>query len=304
MVRAAHGVAMRPGRRRWRVQSRFARFAVLAGVVAIALALFAREPAWVQTKASIALPSTIAATASAQIAFPIRIGPVEAVPRSSFVRIRGLPPMAALSEGHSIAPGSWAVPIAALNSLRLNLPAGSAGRSEVSVSLVNIDGTVLAEARSTLAITAAAAPAPTPPPAEQAKRELPPPASMLRAGIPVPPLAERVEPPPTAPTPPAAAGPTLTPQDRERAQRFLDRGSEQLQEGNISQARLLFERAAEAGLAAGAMALAGTFDAAELARLGVRGIPADNESAKRWYERARMMGASEAEQRLRRLGAR
>jgi len=32
---------------------------------------------------------------------------VDAVPRNSFVRVRGLPPTAALTEGYSIAPGSW-----------------------------------------------------------------------------------------------------------------------------------------------------------------------------------------------------
>jgi hypothetical protein len=297
MVKAAHRVAMRPGRRRWHVQSRFARFAVLAGLAAIALGSFGLEPAWVQTnqKAAIALPATIVAQPSAQVAFPIRIGPVEAVPRSSFVRVRGLPPMAALSEGHSIAPGSWAIPIAALNGLQLMLPAGTSGRSDVSVTLVGIDGTVLAEARCTLAIAAAA----VPPPPEQARRDIQPPASMLRAGIPLPTLPERIE----SPAPPQG-GPALTPQDRERALRLVEKGSEQLQEGNVSQARLLFERAADAGLAAGAMSLAGTFDATELARLGVRGIRADNDSAKRWYERARQLGASEADQRLRRLGAR
>ena len=51
------------------------------------------------------------------------------------------------------------------------------------------------------------------------------------------------------------------------------------------------------------MALAATYDAAELSRLGVRGLQPDRAVARRWYERARQLGAAEAEQRLRRLGA-
>jgi hypothetical protein len=50
------------------------------------------------------------------------------------------------------------------------------------------------------------------------------------------------------------------------------------------------------------MALAGTFDSAELARLQARGIAADRKEARRWYERARQLGAGGADQRLRRLG--
>ena len=95
----------------------------------------------------------------------------------------------------------------------------------------------------------------------------------------------------------------LAPEQRERALRLVKRGDEQLAEGGIAQARLLYESAAEAGLAQGALALAATYDAAELSRLGVRGLQPDRALAVRWYERARQMGAVEAEQRLRRLGA-
>ena len=73
--------------------------------------------------------------------------------------------------------------------------------------------------------------------------------------------------------------------------------------GKSTQARLLYERAADAGHAPAAMALAATFDATELERLKVRGIAADPKAARRWYERARELGAADAEERLRRLGA-
>ena len=49
-----------------------------------------------------------------------------------------------LPEGHAIAPGEWAVPLAALPSLSIILPAGEHGQSDVAISLINIDGGGLA----------------------------------------------------------------------------------------------------------------------------------------------------------------
>ena len=78
---------------------------------------------------TIKAPPVVVAEAAGQVPFPIQIEPADAVPRNSFVRVRGLPPMAALSEGYVIAAGSWAVPISALPELKLSLPVASAGRS-------------------------------------------------------------------------------------------------------------------------------------------------------------------------------
>ena len=244
----------------------------------------------------IAVAATISAEPASETAFGIRVGPADAVPRNSFLRVRGLPPMAALSEGHSIAPGTWAVSLAALPDLKIMLPAGASGRSEIVITLVAVDGSVLAEAKATLAIAAA----------RQLERGQPrrdatgPPntATILRAGVPLQPPPEAADPRGPAPAP------AVTPQDRERAQRLMKKGDAQLEEGNVSAARLLYERAAEAGLAQAAMALAATFDAAEFARLRLRGIDADPKEARRWYERARQLGAADAEERLRRIGAR
>lgn len=260
---------------------------LLAGV----LASSAATPSLAQSqRASIAVPATIPAEPGGQTDFSIRIGPPDAVPRNSFLRVRGLPPMAALSDGHSIAPGAWAVSLAALPELKLRLPPGAAGRAEIVITLVTVDGAVLAETKATLAIA----------PPRQAQRDAGPPgATMLRAGAPVQPAAPPAVAEPRGPSPDAS----MTPQDRERAQRIMKKGDEQLEEGNVSAARLLYERAAEAGLGQAAMALAATYDAAELARLGLRVDP-DAAQARRWYERARQLGAPGAEERLRRIGAR
>ena len=50
------------------------------------------------------------------------------------------------------------------------------------------------------------------------------------------------------------------------------------------------------------MLLAATYDPRELARAGVQGLLPNVEEARKWYERARELGAPEAEERLARLG--
>ena len=96
--------------------------------------------------------------------------------------------------------------------------------------------------------------------------------------------------------------PSWLPADRDGALKLHARGEEQLGRGNIYAARQFFERAAEVGLAESALALAATYDAAELARLKVMGLKPEPGEARKWYEKARELGAPEAEARLRRLG--
>lgn len=294
-----NGAPTAPGEGRRRGCARALRLVASAGSIATLLGAFGALPAMAQSspRPAITVAATIPAEPASQAAFPIRVGPADAVPRNSFVRLRGLPPMAALPDGHSIAPGAWAVSLSALPSLRITLPAGATGRSDIVITLVAVDGSVLAEAKSTLAIAAARQPDKSQPKLDGAP---PPAASILRAGVPLQ-------------APPAAAGSSgpvprfapqaMTPQDREQALRLLKRGDAQLEDGNVSAARLLYERAADAGLAQAAMALAATFDAEEMARLELRGVPPDAKEARRWYERARQLGASDAEERLRRIGA-
>ncbi len=214
-------------------------------------------------------PELRAETAS-RLRFPIEVGPEQAIARNSFIRIRGMPPTAALTEGHAIAAGSWAVPLAALPALGIILPAGLEGRFEVAISLVSIDGTVLAETRTTLLVVP---PRPKPPPA-QAGASLAPPL------------------------------PKLSPADRERALGLYAKGMEQLHNGSVYAARKFFELAANIGLAEAAVAVAATYDPDELARLNVVGLQPDPAAARKWYEKARELGAIEASERLRRLGLR
>jgi hypothetical protein len=107
--------------------------------------------------------------------------------------------------------------------------------------------------------------------------------------------------PPKASKP--APVPVLDPASRAMALKFVKRGDEELADGRVAPARLLYERAAEMGLAQAAMALAGTYDAAELDKPHLRNVQPDPVQAKRWYERAGALGAAEAAARLQRLSS-
>ena len=208
--------------------------------------------------------SVTQAEPASRIRLPIQVGPQDALGKNSFIRIRGLPPVAALSAGYATGPRAWAVPLVALPSLSIILPVGIQGTSEVVISLVSVEGAVLAEARTMLVV----APAGTPPVRQEALPSAPPPA------------------------------PKLSPAD------LHANGEEQLKRGNVYAARKFFERAAEAGLAQSAVAVAATYDPDELAKLKILGLQPDIEAARKWYEKARQLGAAEASERLRRLSAR
>lgn len=230
----------------------------------------------------ITVASVVQATPASTVRLPIQVGPPDALAKNAFVRVRGLPPAAALSEGHAIAPGAWAVPLVALPTLTIVLPAGVQGRADVHISVVSVDGNVLAETSIALQVGP-----PTPTPA--ARPEVP--AAVIMPALPAP-APRRDEPVP------------LPPAERERALGLHAKGVEQLERGNVYAARKFFERATDVGLAQSAVALAGTYDPGELAKLRVLGLQPDVEAARKWYEKARELGAAEATDRLRRLGAR
>jgi hypothetical protein len=231
----------------------------------------------------IAVAPTISAGPASKAALSIRVAPADGLPRNAFVRVSGLPPAVSLSEGYATAPGAWSVPLRALSSLQMNVPVGVVGRTELSISLVGEDGTPLADARTTLIVEA-------PPQRQESKAQTSPPQAAAAAQPPLPPPAH-------------PRAPILSPADREAAERFVARGEHEIEQGQIAVARNFFLRAAQAGLARGALLLAATYDPRELARWHVQGVQPNLKEARKWYERARELGAPEAEERLARLGA-
>ena len=89
--------------------------------------------------------------------------------------------------------------------------------------------------------------------------------------------------------------------DRDELASMLRRADDFIKSGDLSSARLLLRRAAEAGNAQAALTLAGTYDPSVLAALGLQDGAADLTMARLWYERAEQFGSSEAPRRLREL---
>jgi len=95
--------------------------------------------------------------------------------------------------------------------------------------------------------------------------------------------------------PPEKANRALDPEEI----KLLTRQGEQFAAaGDLVTARILLQRAAEAGDAIAATALGATYDPNVLAKLGVVGMNADVEKARGWYRKAESFGSPDASQRL------
>ena len=391
----------------------------------------------------IIVASTIYVEPSSQRPLPVEIGQPQLVPSDSVLWVRGLPAAVTLSEGRRVSADTWAVPVVGLSTLEIQVAASVSDRSNLTLTLVRADGSLLAEASTTIAInestgttTSAAAvanlppgkpdqsiqetsprsemivtlseptapttkpkpphprtdptatklPAPLPTPKPGSEQTAPQPVPVVEtvpnpisepmAAIATPANAETssamappkldalpeaaaqaagVEPPqattdkinhnhevaPLAPAidvqretktastaMPETSRPTVTAiptepslatakpdqslepervvptqEERQHIEKMIARGEHALEDGNVSVARQFFLRAAEAGFARGALLLASTYDPHEFMRLRIQGVQPNKAAARKWYTRARELGAALADERLLRLGA-
>lgn len=126
---------------------------------------------------------------------------------------------------------------------------------------------------------------------------------------PAAPTATAALPPVISAAPPTAAAspprPAAVPQAPESplVAALIKRGTDTLATGDVSGARLLFERAANLGSGVAALALGRSFDPAVLSRIGTVGLRGDPAMAARWYRVAAERGEAEADGLLARLGA-
>lgn len=79
---------------------------------------------------------------------------------------------------------------------------------------------------------------------------------------------------------------------------LLKRAKGLLAIGDITSARLLLERAADAQEADAALMLAGTYDPQVLGKQDMRSITPDPAMARLWYQKAAQLGSSDAKRRL------
>jgi TPR repeat protein len=105
-----------------------------------------------------------------------------------------------------------------------------------------------------------------------------------------------------APAPPSASpAPANRPAvvlDNDDIARLIKRGKDLLSDGDFAAARLLFERAADAGSAEAALALGSTYDPLVIKKLGAVAVTPDIDKARKWYQIAADRGSSAASLQL------
>jgi hypothetical protein len=82
---------------------------------------------------------------------------------------------------------------------------------------------------------------------------------------------------------------------------LLERGDLMLQQRNVAAARMLFARAANAGVGIAALKLANTYDPDFITAHKLIGIKGDPVEAETWYRKAAALGEKEAERHLKGL---
>jgi len=107
------------------------------------------------------------------------------------------------------------------------------------------------------------------------------------------PATQAAAPAEAAPPPPAAR--RIAPDELAA---LLKRAKGLLAIGDITSARLLLERAADAQEAEAALMLAGTYDPQVLGTQDMRSVTADPAAARLWYQKAAQLGSVDARRRL------
>jgi Cu/Zn superoxide dismutase len=105
-----------------------------------------------QQRVSITVAPVIHAAPDDTTQLPVQITPEGVLLQNSFIRVRGLPASVVLSDGYAVSAGSWSVPLLAAGNLAISLPVEAEGSSELAIDLVDVDGSVLAQAKTMLVI--------------------------------------------------------------------------------------------------------------------------------------------------------
>jgi hypothetical protein len=100
---------------------------------------------------------------------------------------------------------------------------------------------------------------------------------------------------------PTVAAPPARQMDSDEFATLMQRAKTLLAVGDISSARLLLERAAEAPDANAALMLARTYDPQMLGTADVRSIVPEPAKARAWYQKAALLGSADAQRRLAQL---
>jgi len=250
-------------------------------------------------------------------AIPIKVS-LSGAPGGATLVIGGLAAGSTLNVGRASGANGWQLMATELGDARIRPPQGFVGAMQLALELRQSDDSVAD--RKALRLEWVAPPAPVaqaaaPAPVAQAAA----PAPVIQAAPPVP-VAQPPAPAPAAQaatlapagqaTAPAPAAQTAKPSfvvrhlDPAEVAALVKRGEAFMASGDLASARLVLQRAAEAGEAQAALSLAETYDPLVLEKLGFQGPTADVEKARFWYERAQEFGSSNASARLQLLASR
>lgn len=219
-----------------------------------------------------AIPRLIVEDRRAYVNEPLLLGlSLDGASGGEFLLIKGLDAATRLSAGTLIGSNSWRVSALDRGNLFVYAPKDYVGTMNAVVDLHTTDDRTVDSKRIQLEWIPAALPGHT--------------------DVPVVPDRPPVQ------TPPEKL--KLQPDEIEV---LLQRGKDMLKLGDVSAARLVLRRAAEANNAEAALLLASTFDPIELGELGVMGVAPDLSQALSWYLKASALGSGEAQRRIERLG--
>jgi hypothetical protein len=111
-------------------------------------------------------------------------------------------------------------------------------------------------------------------------------------------VATPVTPPVVGPSPVVMPSPIVRRVDPEELAMLMKRARAMLASGDISPARLLLERAADAQDPLAAFLLAETYDPDVLGARDARSLTPDVVAARAWYQKAAQLGSADAQRRL------
>jgi hypothetical protein len=193
----------------------------------------------------------------------LKLEPEEAANEPFILALSGAPAGTILSGATQMSSDTWFLPPGSADRLEIALPEWSTSVFEIAVVLRRTNGLIAAQTKAWLA-------------------------------APLPPSRSPASPSPASPKIDEAAAKDLK-DFMARANRLLDRG-------DFVGARAIYQRAAELGSGAAALALGATYDPNRLWSFGALGLVGNKERARQWYVRASQLGQSEAKARLTALG--
>ena len=246
------------------------------------------------------ITSTIVVQPSSQVPIQVGIDPFDEIPEGGILSFQGLTSGISLSEGNAVAGGAWIVPIARISSLNVFVAPGVSGRREISISLVGLDESTLAEARTTLIIgpdpwRSVEAPSPSSiakPASYSTEHE-----QFVKGSVEQPrPVSIEAKSPPSQ-SPVVAAAPLIDP-NKVRIDELLAEVAQCIEIGDVTAARELLVGADDGGHGAILFALAETYDPNMLAAWGTRHVAADAVKARALYRKAFGLGVARAQNRL------